>query len=310
MEIDIHTTIKWFMGVLIAFLAFIIFSLGKNSYSTRIFSSILALAAMWNFADSINILTVYNSQIYIIIANIFIRLSYFLSVLIASVFVIFSYSYPKEKRIKGVNFLILATVTIILGYMILGTNIIVGNPTVNTKFNFFIWDYGQLWFIFDAYIISCWIFGISLIYNKLKETEDIRLRKHLTYLIFILLSGIIPPLIFSTFLTRVGIFKYEWLSSISGLLWFIIIAYAIAKHNLFNIRVFAVQLGVYSLWITVGIRLFIAESKHEVILGSIFMATTIIMGILLIRSTITSIKQKEQIEILTKELGRTHPSMQ
>ena len=78
---------------------------------------------------------------------------------------------------------------------------------------------------------------------------------------------------------------------------------AILKHHLFNIKVIATELLIFSLWIFILIRLLLSNTPQEIwINGGLFLAT-IILGLFLIRSVIKEVSQREKIEKLAEKLS-------
>lgn len=79
-------------------------------------------------------------------------------------------------------------------------------------------------------------------------------------------------------------------------------AYAITKHHLFNIKIIAIELVTLVLWIFLLLRLLASQNTTEIIVNANLLGITIIFGILLIRSTMQDIRQREKIDKLTEEL--------
>ena len=302
MEITVYTILMWSVGLVTTSLAVIIYFLGDKSQSTRLFSLLLILSSIWSFVTSIDI-SIHNVSPYALLtASLLIKSAYFISTLIASVFLIFSRIYLGKNSIKRKYLIILFGANLILACLLLLTDLIITHATVSQGLNYYTWDDGPLWFLFDIYIYTCWLFGIISIFKKFLNTQDVLIRKHLKWLLVALIIGITTPVITCVILPHIGIFEYDWLTSVSSLIWFFIIAYAITKHRLFSIRVVTIELAIFGLWIFVLTRIFTATTTHEMIIESIFLLVTVILGILLVRSTIYEMTQREKIERLTKEL--------
>jgi len=248
-------------------------------------------------------ISIYNVSTYATqIASLLIKSAYFISTLIASVFLIFSKIYLDKNNIKRKYLIILFGTNLILACLLLLTDSVITQATISQGLNYYTWDDGPFWFLFDIYIYTCWLFGIISIFKKFLNTQDALIRKHLKWLLVALIIGITTPVITCVILPHVGIFEYDWLTSVSSLIWFFIIAYAITKHRLFSIRVVTIELAVFGLWIFVLTRIFTATTTHEMIIESVFLLVTVILGILLVRSTIYEMIQREKIEKLTGEL--------
>ena len=86
----------------------------------------------------------------------------------------------------------------------------------------------------------------------------------------------------------------------------VVIAYAMTKHHLFNLKVVTTEIFVSTLSIIVLTRTIIAQNFQEQILNGIFFLLTIIFGILIIKSVLKEVKQREEIEKLAVELGEAN----
>lgn len=88
----------------------------------------------------------------------------------------------------------------------------------------------------------------------------------------------------------------------SGFIVSIILAYAILKHQLFNIKVIATELLVFMLWIFLSINIFLDENWWNRLIDGIILALAIIFGILIIKSVLKEVSQKEKFEKFNQEL--------
>ncbi|MDO8590703.1 MAG: HAMP domain-containing sensor histidine kinase [bacterium] len=79
-------------------------------------------------------------------------------------------------------------------------------------------------------------------------------------------------------------------------------SYAILRYGLFNIKVIATQLFVFSLWIFILIRALVANDRIELISNLVLFALTVVIGIFLIRTVIQEVQQREKIQKLAEDL--------
>lgn len=79
-------------------------------------------------------------------------------------------------------------------------------------------------------------------------------------------------------------------------------AYAIVRYHLFNIRVIAAQALVVVIWTVLFARIFAAESASERIVDALILGAMVVFGVLLVRSVMKEVEQRERLEVLTKEL--------
>jgi signal transduction histidine kinase len=135
--------------------------------------------------------------------------------------------------------------------------------------------------------------------NHTKEKER-RAQLQLIFdgtLILVLISA------FTSFIfPSLSIFYFGGLDSVGLLFYMSFIAYAITKHHLFNIKVLATELLIFILWIVILIRTVLAEDLQSLLVEAGLLITSIIIGVLLIRSVINEVSQREKIEALAEQL--------
>lgn len=87
------------------------------------------------------------------------------------------------------------------------------------------------------------------------------------------------------------------------------ISYAITNHHLFNIKVITIELVTFLLWIFVLIKMLTAENTPEFIAETALFAVALVFGVLLIRSTLHELRQREKILKLTSDLHAAYEKM-
>ncbi|MEK7646518.1 MAG: ATP-binding protein [Patescibacteria group bacterium] len=78
--------------------------------------------------------------------------------------------------------------------------------------------------------------------------------------------------------------------------------FAIIKYKLFNVRVIATELIIFSLWIFIFIRALLETDLKEKVIEYVLLLITVVVGIFLIRSVIKEIAQREKIQKLANDL--------
>lgn len=81
-----------------------------------------------------------------------------------------------------------------------------------------------------------------------------------------------------------------------------LIAYSIVRFNAFNVKTVGAQMLVVTLWALVGSLLFVVKSDTSRIVAAVTLFFTTISGFLLVRSVRKEVRQREQLEVLTKQL--------
>ena len=298
MEISIYSIFNWISATVVFTTAIMILYLSKKSISARLFSTIGVLYSIWSILIALGVSTSDVST------HEFITKScHFLGTLIAALFVIISLYYTRlNNRISNIITIILVIIEFVFLYSIYSTKLIIASSVLCKPILYLCWSYGSAIIIYDMYFVLCWIIGIGILLNKWQKETDTIQKNNLGRIIIAFIIGIIPPTITTILLPQIGIFSLYWLSPLSGVAWIIIIAYSISKYNLFDIKVLAIQVATFALWIFILIRIFLTNSSQEMIIECGIFVISIIIGTIIIRYAIFENRQKESIEQLASNL--------
>src|SRR3989344_1835777 len=88
------------------------------------------------------------------------------------------------------------------------------------------------------------------------------------------------------------------------------LGYAIIKHHLFNVRVIATELLVFSIWVFLLVRTILARSLQDAFLDGGLLVLVIFFGILLIRSVLQEVRSREEISRLADGLRMANAALQ
>lgn len=88
-----------------------------------------------------------------------------------------------------------------------------------------------------------------------------------------------------------------------------IIAYAIIKHRLFNVKVFVTELLTMLLWILLAVRLVLSQTAGERLLDTALLVSTIVLGLFLIKSVRKEVDTREKIEKLATQLEKSNKQL-
>lgn len=113
---------------------------------------------------------------------------------------------------------------------------------------------------------------------------------------FSLVMDIILPLLGNT--------KISTFAPACILLFLLSIALAITHHRLFSLKTVAIEIITISIWMFFLSRLIVSSSSSDIFFNGINLATSLILGILLLRSTFHEIHQREYIENLTQQIKK------
>ncbi|MDH4330088.1 MAG: ATP-binding protein [Candidatus Moranbacteria bacterium] len=110
---------------------------------------------------------------------------------------------------------------------------------------------------------------------------------------------------FTGFLPAYGISVIP-IAYVSGILFAIIAGYAITRYRFLDVRVFAAQFLIVVLNIVAFSYIFVSKSVEEYVVKFIFFIGILITSYLLKRSFEKELKQRQELEVLAKELKRAN----
>ena len=160
----------------------------------------------------------------------------------------------------------------------------------------------QSGFLHNLFIV---FFGVAIalaLFNLFKyyKITDNEVKKVQAFFIFLALF-ILATLGSLAFLPAYNISVYP-IVYFSGFITAGIIAYAILKHRLFNIKTIAAELFTFALWIAILVKIFLVDNNKEKIIDAGFLVYVSIFGIFLIRSVLKEVRAREKIEELAAKL--------
>lgn len=157
-----------------------------------------------------------------------------------------------------------------------------------------------LFYLLGAFLILWKLFVAS------KKSKEIERGLQLKSIFYGSLITLIITAITSFILPSFSIFNFSGLDSVGFIIFLSFIAYAITKHHLFNIKVIATELITFSLWIFILIRGLLSPNIEDMLIEGGLLLVTVIVGIILIRSVIKEVSQREKIERLAEDLQKAN----
>lgn len=155
--------------------------------------------------------------------------------------------------------------------------------------------------LFALYIVSYFTLCYGLLLFKYVKFTGIQ-KQQIAYVIVGTFIATILGVCTNLVLPLLGYFQLNWLGQVGIVTMVGAISFSILKHKLFNLKIVATQFIVYVLCVSLFIRLLISTSSADVIVNSVFLAVSIIVGILLIKSVQTEVAQREKVEKLAVDL--------
>jgi signal transduction histidine kinase len=234
------------------------------------------------------------------------KLLYISASLIPSTFLYFIYFFPKREhgsmwsRFFGIfttNALIILLISSTSNIVIKTTIPIVGENIIK---------FGNLYFLYVLYILGFFLYGFLKLFLKYRESNNETEKAQIVYLFIGYFTGANIAFVTNLIAPWFGYFELNWVGQMTGVLMVGFATYSIIKHRLFDVRVITTELLTFALWMFLLTRTLLAETLNEQLInGSVFLAT-FIFGIFLIRSVLSEVEQREEIERLAKDLEKAN----
>ncbi len=161
---------------------------------------------------------------------------------------------------------------------------------------------GKLLPVFGLHTIGLILAGLISIFRRRKRVIGID-RVRINYIFFAV--GILFFLILTFNFLFPVVLKYGVFVPflpVYILIFLGIVSYAILRHRLFGLRVLATQVFTVILWMILLSNLFNAQDNVQRLINGIILLASIVSGILLIRSVIREVEQRERLAELNQKL--------
>jgi hypothetical protein len=233
------------------------------------------VAALWAFANYMDDT---------IISSVWLQTSYALGALVISMGLVWTLFITKSKVSKS-KYLLLAIVTLLFcigsylqNFIFISYNKSAAGSIAFGEPGWGLIPYG-IYYLVTAFLIIWKLHKAKITASneeQRKQFQNIQHGASITLLVTCLSSFILP--FFS-------ILPFGGTDNVGFLIFLLFVAYSITKHRLFNIRVIAIEVVIFILWVTLVFQIFTAKTHEDLAIRIAILATSIIFGILLIRST-------------------------
>lgn len=220
-----------------------------------------------------------------------------LGVFLLPPFIIFTYYFVQNFKYLKIKAFLLYLGAVIISYFALTTDLIVKSvylryPNISSLA-------GELDFLGRIYISLC----VALIlFNLIKEFfkssgfRKLQLQYFILGIAVFFVTGIITTAIIPLV---IGESPYYDITAYASFVWVVLTAMAILKYHFLNIKIIATQFLVFIIWVVTLINFIMQDSFRGYLLTGGSLIFMVIAGILLIRSVIKEVAQREQIEKLS-----------
>ncbi len=234
------------------------------------------------------------------------RLLYFSAITIPTSFIYFCFYFPdsKIKLSQHKKYLTLLPMCLLCLLSII-PGLFIYDVILYTNAETFIVFNKITHVLFGLYVVSYFSWAYLIIAKKYFNAKGV-LKIQLAYIFIGTFSSTIITLITNLALLYFGNFAFNWVGQIGIIVMITLIFYSILKYRLFNIKVIMTELFVFSLWIFILVRTFASNNAQDQIANIGLLLVTLIVGILLIKSVIREVTQREKIELLAADLSKAN----
>lgn len=281
--------------VTLSFLGILIFSKNYRTNTNQYFFLFIFTVIVWVLSNYFE-----NAEISKNYSDILLKLDFSFAFLLSVFFYFFCVSFPEGKIdvIKKWVFYLTAIIFSILSF----SNLIINH--ISFVDNIIDFQRGYLFIPYALGIFSFFTAGLVNLTQKYRKASTHVQRLQILYVLIGLFVSVFLASILNLILPQIFLLPLE-ISRIgiySILVFCILTSYAILKHHLFNIKVIATEILTFAIWIILVIKLLLGQTWQDCIIDGGLLFFVIFFGILLIRSVIKEVSQREKLEIITKEL--------
>jgi len=296
--IDINLIQKVLLVIVVSLdiiLGVVVLLSNKNSIKNRSFFIMSFAVAIWVMSGYL----VYYPQFHNY-ALYFARLNFASVAIWLFAIYIFIRNFPDENKNMSIVDYFYALVGIAFAVLSAFSPMVVLN--VEGAGNNTLWLMGSFENGFYAFSVITALLVITILiikYIKSSKDKKIRLKLMLYGISLLALFNIIFNVIIPTIWPNLNLY---WIGDYSFVFFLGFIAYAVVKHQLFDIKVIATEAIVVFLSFILFIQIFISNGATEAVTNVIIWIVATYGGYLLIRSVRHEIKQKEDLAKLAKQL--------
>jgi len=277
------------------FLEILLLERTKNNWSVMSFAISVLTVALWTFT-----MIVYraageeNSLLWV-------KILYFSASLIPFTFLYFTLLFPSEKfTIPKSKIWLIAIPPASVIFFVLFPNLVIKDVLLQNGQEKHI-IFGPLYPFYSIYISTYFGWALFNLFKKYKNSAG-ALRTQINYILTGTLISIVLGSAFNLVLPTLGNFRFNWLGQVATLVMVFFITYAIIKKQLFEIKVVLTELLVGVIAILLLVNIFASQTMFDYVWKGTLFVAFLIFGYLLIKSVLTEIKRRVELERLTLEI--------
>lgn len=299
---DVRDAILATVVVLNLILGILILAQKHRSVSSRWYAAAVFFATCWGLS-----ILGFRLASSVVAAQLWMRLAYISALLIGEMLFLFSFSFPTGAGLPRQYRFVwhLLSGTLIIG--ILTPSFFVKEVfSAPARYEVLLAVPGKISF---GALFSFYFFGaMGVLWHYFRSSQGI-LRAQYIYILSGVLGAGILGVFFNLILPFLGNHSLIWLGPTFLSLMVAAISYAVLKHHLFEIKIIATEVLVFSLWIFLFVRLLTGEMLRQQLIDGTLLILVIASGILLIRSVLDEVKSRERIQALATDLSAANKEL-
>jgi PAS domain S-box-containing protein len=283
----------------IMLMSLIIFFQSQRKLSTIMFAGCAFFASLWLFIGLFRpfVFFAFGPEM----ADLMMRFYFFFAIQSIGLYYLFFAVLCGRFEPKKLYFVIPAILHVVLSFLHLATDLVVaGHKTLAVTGELPAVTYGPAFLFFHVPFIF-YYFGVSVYFltQAKKTSTDSELIARLKYVFL--------GIIFSAAVMMIlDLFYFNVMPGVAGLFLVVFMglhAYGIFHHSLFDVRLIATELFIFLLWGLLLVRTIMSPHPEDMAFNAVMFVLTVIIGILLIKSSIKGEMSRQKAEGLANDLS-------
>ncbi len=266
----------------------------KKNRINQLFALVAGTTAVWIIS---------NALITLEPKDFWVKNTYAMGILVAPVILIWVIHFITKQRVSLMKVWMISVSAVI--FAVLAYSDLVVKDVQTSLPSDFNGTLGPLFPIFALYFVLICTYILFLVTRAFKNSRGVE-RVQYMYIALGLYGFGVTAAIVDFILPLLGVNLFIVLDSPSSIILITALGLVILRHRLFNIKVIATELLVFSLWIIILARTIISEDLLDILANGGLFLLTVVIGLFLIRSVIKEVHQREHIELLATDLKKAN----
>lgn len=301
---DIYSKILFFVSAINFILAVLFFLSSRKQKSNMIFAFFIVFISLWSLSIGL-FLDTDNFAWARTLANIY----YVSGGMIGTLFLFFSQLFIGDQRFfKIKTFIISLPMLIYIILFFINDHLFIQNIYID-KFGKNVVLNKLPYILFLIYFALYILIAYVIFLRKYFKSKNIHEKRQIRLIVTSTLIGFFFSFLFNLYLPFTGVYHLIWIGPLFGFLMAGTIFYAIAKYQIFNIKTVATELFIFIMWIAVFIQILFEDKVQKQIQSGALLVFLIVFGVLLIRSVIREVEQRELLQSLKDALQKSNTEL-